>query len=260
MSTPYQINLRNPEDSPQKIADKLNTLHSALDATVIKDSITRTEFDKLSKKFTGYVEGNKERLNMNDLRWHGSGATKVEHDSTLTGLGTTTSPLSVTTPSSGGTVSSVSVVTANGLSGMVASATTTPAITLTIDSTYPTLTSVSTLTNKRITPRIQYVTDSTTINPDSDNYDIISQINTQSTNTTINTPSGTPFDGQSLLFRINLAHTLTLNFSTGYKFPDGTAGFGLPSVNGTVVIIQFYYDSNISKWELACSSNLLGYA
>jgi len=34
-------------------------------------------------------------LNMNDQRWHGGGLSSVIHDSTLTGDGTTTSPLSV---------------------------------------------------------------------------------------------------------------------------------------------------------------------
>lgn len=34
-------------------------------------------------------------LNMNDMRWHGGGLTAVVHDSTLTGQGTTASPLSV---------------------------------------------------------------------------------------------------------------------------------------------------------------------
>ncbi len=46
--------------------------------------------------------------------------------------------LSVTTPSLGGTVTSVSVVTANGVSGSVATATTTPAITLTLGAITPT--------------------------------------------------------------------------------------------------------------------------
>lgn len=56
----------------------------------------------------------------------------VKHDSTLSGAGTDASPLSVVGGAGSGTVTSVSVVTANGLSGTVATATTTPAITLDI--------------------------------------------------------------------------------------------------------------------------------
>lgn len=56
----------------------------------------------------------------------------VKHDSTLSGAGTDANPLSVVGGGGGtGTVTSVSVVTANGFAGTVANATTTPAITLT---------------------------------------------------------------------------------------------------------------------------------
>ena len=34
-------------------------------------------------------------LNMNDMRWHGGGLSSISHDSTITGTGTTSSPLSV---------------------------------------------------------------------------------------------------------------------------------------------------------------------
>lgn len=60
---------------------------------------------------------------------HGGGISEVIHDTTLTGKGTTTSPLSVVSAGTG-TVTSVSVVSANGFAGTVATATTTPAITL----------------------------------------------------------------------------------------------------------------------------------
>lgn len=62
----------------------------------------------------------------------------------LTSAGTTLAP-TWSTPS-GGTVTSVSVVTANGVSGSVATATTTPAITLTLGAITPTTVNGNTLT------------------------------------------------------------------------------------------------------------------
>ncbi len=87
------VNLKNPEDSPQKIADKLNTLSFALDHSVIRGAVKREEFDDFKNKTTKYISGNQERIDNRDLRWHGSGLSKVIHDATLTGDGTLTSPL-----------------------------------------------------------------------------------------------------------------------------------------------------------------------
>ncbi len=129
MSKDYVVNLKNPKDTPQDIADKLNTLSFAIDATVIRGAVPREEFDSLSKVTKKYMDGQKERLNMNDQRWHGGGISRVVHDATLTGEGTTASPLSAV-GSGSGTVTTISVASANGFSGTVASASTTPVITI----------------------------------------------------------------------------------------------------------------------------------
>jgi len=91
----YTINLHNPEDSPEKIANKLNTLHSAIDISVIKDGISRTEFLEHSTKVGKYMDTKRDRIDTNDLRWHGAGLSKIITDATLSGLGTSLSPLSV---------------------------------------------------------------------------------------------------------------------------------------------------------------------
>lgn len=61
---------------------------------------------------------------------HGGGLSIVSHDTTLTGDGTPKNPLSVVGGGGSGTVTSVSVVPANGFTGTVATPSTTPAITI----------------------------------------------------------------------------------------------------------------------------------
>ncbi len=128
----YVVNLKNPEDSPEKIAEKLNTLAYAIDASVIRGGVDRKDYEQLKDKTTKYINGQKERIDTNDLRYHGAGLSAVVHDATLSGNGTIASPLAAVSIPGAGTVTTVSVVTANGLSGTVASATSTPAITLNI--------------------------------------------------------------------------------------------------------------------------------
>lgn len=139
MPSPFVVNLKNPEDSPEKIAEKLNSLTYAIDAKVIRGAVPREDFDSFKDKTTKYIDSNKERIDTNDLRWHGGGLPKVIHDTTLTGDGTTTNPLSAVATGSG-TVTNVSVVSENGVSGSVANPTTTPAITLALGAITPTST------------------------------------------------------------------------------------------------------------------------
>ncbi len=130
MAKDYVVNLKNPEDSPEKIADKLNTLTYAIDAKVIKGVVVKEDYEKHVSKINKYIDSNKERIDTNDLRWHGAGLSRVSHDTTMTGEGTVSSPLSVVGGGGVGTVTSVSVASANGFAGSVATPTTTPAITV----------------------------------------------------------------------------------------------------------------------------------
>ena len=138
---PFVINVKKPEDSPKQIAEKLNTLHGAIDISVINGALPREEFDTYKGKLEKTVDGYESRINYNieqgrkrlaDLRYHGAGLTSVVTDSTLTGNGTTASPLHATTGN--GTVTSVAALTlgttGTDLSSTVASGTTTPVITL----------------------------------------------------------------------------------------------------------------------------------
>ena len=133
----FEVKLNNPKDTPEQIAEKLNTLTYAIDASVIRGGVDKNDYEDLKKKTTKFIETDRQRIDTNDLRWHGAGLSKVIHDGTLTGDGTNASPLAATGGGSG-TVTSVSVVTANGVSGSVATPTVTPAITLTLGAITPT--------------------------------------------------------------------------------------------------------------------------
>ena len=85
-------------DTPQEIANKLNTLVEAIEASVIKGlPKVKDLIDELKKG--QYLEPKNIKglpINMNDMRWHGSGGlSSVSHDATLSGNGTSASPLSV---------------------------------------------------------------------------------------------------------------------------------------------------------------------
>lgn len=88
-------------DTPLVTAEKLNTLEEVLDVKVLKghkDLLDKKTFDKFQNNV--YTKGQV------DQRWHGGGLTRVSHDTTLTGDGTPSSPLSVSPDA--GAVDSVS--------------------------------------------------------------------------------------------------------------------------------------------------------
>ncbi len=177
-------------DTPEAIANKLNTLPGALNPEVVREIPTVEGLIKALKELKGndridisnirngeQLSRISQRIDMNDMRWHGGGGggsgtvTSVSSaDANITvATGTTTPVLTLvqapalksatttvsvaaaTAPSAGqvltatndhtatwqtpsvgsGTVTDVSVVSANGFAGTVANSTTTPAITLT---------------------------------------------------------------------------------------------------------------------------------
>jgi hypothetical protein len=99
--------------------------------------------------------------------------------------------------------------------------------------------------------RTTTVADATSITPNIDLADIIVQVNTQSLGTlTINIPSGTPADGQRLIFRIISTSAQVLNFNAIYV---GSTDLTLPaSTTGSFKYdyVGFIYNSAASKWQL----------
>lgn len=100
----------------------------------------------------------------------------------------------------------------------------------------------------RITPRISTTPTNVTITPDINLTDIYT-ITALATNTTMNAPSGTAQEGQSLIIRIKDNGTSrTLTWNAVYR--AGT-DFALPTATtaGKEMYIQFIYNNGASKWD-----------
>jgi len=169
-----------------------------------------------------------------------------------------------------GSVTSVSVVSANGLAGTVANATTTPAITLSTSITgilkgdgtaisaatagtdYVTPTGTTTLTNKRITARVNAQT--TTTSPwawNSDGYDQQS-FTALANDLTISADAGTPTDGQKTVFRFEDNGTArVLTWTTGSSKSFRAIGVTLPTttVIGKTLYVGCIYNTADSRWD-----------
>lgn len=92
--------------SPEKLAEKLNTLDGKIDPKSIKGWVKIEDVVKAIKtgKLLELRDIKGARLDMNDQRWHGGGLSSVSTDATLTGNGTPSSPLHVVNSGSGLTV------------------------------------------------------------------------------------------------------------------------------------------------------------
>lgn len=89
-------------DTAEAIALKLNKLTEAVDVSVIKNAVSKSELDRHSKNVENDMIRMDGRIKSSDQRWHGAGLSKVSTDSTLTGSGTPSSPLSVVSGGSSG--------------------------------------------------------------------------------------------------------------------------------------------------------------
>jgi len=149
------------------------------------------------------------------------------------GSGTTTNALTIGTGLSG--------TSFNGSS----------AVTIAIDSTIATLSGTQTLTNKRVNPRVSTTTSSATaVTPDISAYD---QYNwtAQAAALTISAPTGTPVDGNKLIFRIldngtARALDLTAYTAVGVTLPTTTTANKTTYVG---VVYNAYGASGTGRWD-----------
>lgn len=147
---------------------------------------------------------------------------------------------------SAGTVTSVSVTTANGVSGSVATSTTTPAITLTLGAITPT-----SISSARINPRTNSVTTGTTITPAGDTSDVY-YVTALASAATVAAPSGTPVAGQKLLLNIldnGTSRGLTWTTTSGaYR----AVGVTLPSATtaGKEMYVGCIWNANATFWDV----------
>lgn len=102
-----------------------------------------------------------------------------------------------------------------------------------------------------ITPRVATLTDATSVTINSDTTDVAIQINTQAFGTlTVNGPTGTPVNGQKLIFRLRSTNIQTFSWdssfqgSTDLALPTGSSGSNLDDYMG------FIYNTTALKWQL----------
>jgi len=115
----------------------------------------------------------------------------------------------------------------------------------------PTISSTSTLTNKRINPRFLNATTGTSVTPDISSYD---QYNwtALASNFTFNAPTGTPVNGNKLMFRITPSGTPTLTWNATYT----AIGVTLPTTttSGKTVYVGCIYNADLTRWDVIAVS------
>jgi hypothetical protein len=88
------------------------------------------------------------------------------------------------------------------------------------------------------------------LTPDSDEYDQITITGLSDTSITINKPSGTPTNGQKLIFRIEDDGTpRTINFTGGYEAIGVTIPSGLTTANKKIYV-GCIYNSTDDVWDV----------
>lgn len=107
----------------------------------------------------------------------------------------------------------------------------------------------ATLTNKRITKRVVALTDGANIATNSDNGDLFTV--TLGGNRTMDNPTGTPTDGQQIMYRIAQDGTGSRTISWGSAF-RGSTDLPLPTLTTTASktdYVGFQWNATDSKWD-----------
>lgn len=117
-----------------------------------------------------------------------------------------------------------------------------------------TYTGTETLSNKTIQPRVVVTATASSITIDGDTTDIATMANTGSGTFTINAPTGTPYNGQKLVLRLQSTNSLTFSWNAIF---GGGSGLPLPvSSTGSSKYdyMGFIYNSTASKWHVIGSA------
>jgi hypothetical protein len=109
-----------------------------------------------------------------------------------------------------------------------------------------------------LTPRVTVVASATSITPNIDTTDVVSQANTGAAATlTINAPTGTPVNGQKLIIRMQCTNAQVLSFNAIYRsstdlgFPASTSG------SSKYDYLGFIYNAQATKWDMV--SKMFGF-
>jgi len=112
-------------------------------------------------------------------------------------------------------------------------------------------TDTQTLTNKTIQDRVVTIADGTSVTIDADTTDLAIQANTQAAGTlTMNAPTGTPYSGQKLVFRLQSTNVQTFSWNGIFA---GSSDQALPTASSgssKYDYMGFIYNSTASKWQL----------
>jgi len=115
-------------------------------------------------------------------------------------------------------------------------------------SSYATLTGTQTLTNKRITQRVQSVASSATVTANADTNDMVI-VTAQAEALTLANPSGTPTEGQGLIYRIKDNGTArTIGYGANFR----AMGITLPTttvINKTLYLACVWNVAD-SRWDV----------
>jgi hypothetical protein len=102
-----------------------------------------------------------------------------------------------------------------------------------------------------VVPRVVVITDAASVTIDGDTTDIATQANTQAVGTlTINAVTGTPFNGQKIIFRLQSTNVQTFSWNAVFV---GSTDLSLPTTSsGTSKYdyVGFIYNSTATKWQL----------
>jgi hypothetical protein len=99
--------------------------------------------------------------------------------------------------------------------------------------------------------RVVAIADSSTVSINADTTDIATQANTQATGTlTISAPTGTPVNGQKLIFRLLSTNVQTFSWNAAFQ---GSTDLALPTAStgsSKYDYMGFIWNSTNSKWQL----------
>jgi hypothetical protein len=146
---------------------------------------------------------------------------------------------------------SASTITISGAFATTLTVSGTTAITLPTTGTLSTLAGTETLTNKRIQPRVLSAASSTTFAVNADSYDVAEMTMTGVAGTlAISNPTGTPVNGQKLIYKLQCTNAQTYNWGTIFQ---GSTDLALPTACSGSSKWDYYgfiYNSTATKWQL----------
>ena len=168
----------------------------------------------------------------------------------FTGNGSLLTDISTTSISNGN--SNVRIATSNGNINLTAVGNTIMVITGTGANIAGTLNVTGNITpGGAIITRIVSIADGTSVTMNGNTTDLATQTNTQTAGTlTINAVSGTLFNGQKIMFRLQSANVQTFSWDSSFA---GSTDLSLPTVSSgsnKYDYMGFIYNTTASKWQL----------